>query len=457
MRIRTVCRISAAAIVLGLSGIGAAASDRAQDALAECRGLAESGDLAGAIPRCEEAVALDFGLAEAHLLLGRAHAAFAAPPRHGTASAAPGEAERDTHRRKAMQSYRRFLALGADGGETRRPARAKALGNLLGLYILGDETDEAILPYADELAREPSLPFEHLMYLAGAYERHERWEEAERFAARAVDANPSHAEACLALAALYGRPVWSGQARFDDLVGTLERCARRTPRDAVAHLRLATRLWDKAYNDRTLAKEQRLAYVERGLAHADNALAIDEDYLEAVVFKGLLLRLKAMDTADPSEQERLVGEANVLSDRAGALRKAGVPARRDPYEDLFPMPRAAARPMPSIPPPELRPPAGSMPSQPLRVGGRIKEPRKVKNVAPVYPAIAKEARVQGVVILECVIGADGKVKDIKVLRGIPLLDFAAVEAVRQWEYTPTLYEGVAVPVIMTITVNFRLS
>jgi len=97
------------------------------------------------------------------------------------------------------------------------------------------------------------------------------------------------------------------------------------------------------------------------------------------------------------------------------------------------------------------------PQQAVRVGGQIKEPKKLKSVSPEYPDIARQARVQGVVILECTISPQGKVTDVKVLRGIPLLDQAATEAVRQWIYTPTLLNGVPVPVIMTVTVNFKLS
>jgi len=97
------------------------------------------------------------------------------------------------------------------------------------------------------------------------------------------------------------------------------------------------------------------------------------------------------------------------------------------------------------------------PPQAVRVGGQIKEPKKLKNVNPAYPDIAKQARVQGVVILECTISPQGRVTDVKVLRGIPLLDSAAIEAVKQWVYSPTLLNGVPVPVIMTVTVNFRLS
>ena len=76
--------------------------------------------------------------------------------------------------------------------------------------------------------------------------------------------------------------------------------------------------------------------------------------------------------------------------------------------------------------------------------------------SPIYPPIAQSARVQGVVIIEATIGPDGRVKDAKVLRSIPLLDQAALDAVKQWQFTPTLLNGVPVPVIMTVTVNFTL-
>jgi protein TonB len=102
-------------------------------------------------------------------------------------------------------------------------------------------------------------------------------------------------------------------------------------------------------------------------------------------------------------------------------------------------------------PPPPPPPEGA-----LRVGGSISAPTKSKHVPPVYPAEALAAKVQGVVILEAVIGKDGKVESAKVVSSIPMLDQAALDAVRQWEFTPTLVNGVAVPVVMTMTVNFTL-
>ena len=90
----------------------------------------------------------------------------------------------------------------------------------------------------------------------------------------------------------------------------------------------------------------------------------------------------------------------------------------------------------------------------VRVGGQIKPPTKIKDVQPVYPAIARSARVAGVVTIEAMIGPDGKVMDATVVRSIPLLDQAALDAVQQWEYTPTLLNGVPVPVLVTVTINF---
>lgn len=105
--------------------------------------------------------------------------------------------------------------------------------------------------------------------------------------------------------------------------------------------------------------------------------------------------------------------------------------------------------------PEAPPPAPEL--APVRVGGRIQEPRKVKAVPPVYPEAARDARLQGVVVLECLINPLGRVAEVTVLRGVPLLEEAAVDAVRKWVYTPTLMDGIPVPVLMTVTVRFDLT
>ena len=102
------------------------------------------------------------------------------------------------------------------------------------------------------------------------------------------------------------------------------------------------------------------------------------------------------------------------------------------------------------------PPPPPEPRGPIRLHSGMKAPVKTTDVAPVYPVIAKRVHVQGVVILEAVLNAQGGVESVRVLRSIPLLDQAAVDAVQQWRFTPALLNGQPVPVVMTVTVNFTL-
>jgi len=92
----------------------------------------------------------------------------------------------------------------------------------------------------------------------------------------------------------------------------------------------------------------------------------------------------------------------------------------------------------------------------VHVGGDIREPTKVKHVNPVYPEVAARAMVQGNVVVELQVSTEGRVTEARVLQGIPLLNEAALAAVRQWVYTPPLVDGVPVRLIMTVTVRFRI-
>jgi protein TonB len=93
---------------------------------------------------------------------------------------------------------------------------------------------------------------------------------------------------------------------------------------------------------------------------------------------------------------------------------------------------------------------------PIEVGGAIAAPQKRQHVQPVYPVLAKQSRVQGAVSLSIVINPNGIVERATVVRSIPALNDAAIAAVKQWKYAPTLVDGVAVPVTMVVHVNFSL-
>jgi TonB family protein len=90
----------------------------------------------------------------------------------------------------------------------------------------------------------------------------------------------------------------------------------------------------------------------------------------------------------------------------------------------------------------------------VRVGGQIRPPIKMKDVPPVYPAVAQSARVSGDVVIEATVDEEGKVADARVVKSVPLLDQAALDAVRQWEYRPSLLNGIPTPVVVTVTVRF---
>ncbi len=130
--------------------------------------------------------------------------------------------------------------------------------------------------------------------------------------------------------------------------------------------------------------------------------------------------------------------------------EGGVDIGVQPGPGLLSPANVAAAPTPLPPPPPETPKV-------VRVGGLIKEPRKLVHVPPVYPAIAQQARIQGTVALEALIDVAGRVQNVRVLSSeSPLLNSAAMQAVQQWRYTPTELNGVPVPVLMTIFVRFTL-
>ena len=116
----------------------------------------------------------------------------------------------------------------------------------------------------------------------------------------------------------------------------------------------------------------------------------------------------------------------------------GDPASMDP----LPLPPA---------PPQVKPPLR------VRVGGSVQHAILIRQVRPRYPAPALQARIQGAVILEAIISTGGAVKNLRVIKGHPLLIRRALEAVRQWRYKPTLLNGVPVEVITRINVRFNLA
>ncbi len=97
------------------------------------------------------------------------------------------------------------------------------------------------------------------------------------------------------------------------------------------------------------------------------------------------------------------------------------------------------------------------PSQPIRITRGVTPPRRIAYVQPVYPPFAQQNRITGRVVIEAIIGPTGEVQSVRVVQSVPFLNEAALTAVRQWKYTPTLLSGVPVSVILTVSVDFTLA
>jgi TonB family protein len=290
------------------------------------------------------------------------------------------------------------------------------------------------------------------MELARLQEARGATKDAESTLIAAQTSLPNETSVLPALAGLYNR---SGQ--FEEAVATLEQIAGAQPADPQAQHLVATFYEEKIRRDTALSPGDRLRYVQSGISAEDRALALSPDYVEAMIVKNILLRHQANSESSSAARAQLIAEADQLRNRALELQNSRRLVGSQGSPTVAIQESSGRMPPPPPPPP---PPPGPAPlvdgQAAVRVGGNIKQPTKILNVAPVYPPEAMADHVQGVVIIEATIDAAGSVRDTRVLRSIPMLDQAAVDAVRQWQFTPTLVNGQAVPVIMTVTVNFTL-
>jgi TonB family protein len=162
-----------------------------------------------------------------------------------------------------------------------------------------------------------------------------------------------------------------------------------------------------------------------------------------------------------------VGTAKKGDPRGGTALK-GVPAAESTMPAASPKDTAAPPVQPAKPSAEKPPDEAPVAKPPTREITRegtttrvaqeidIKEPRQLKQVPPVYPKAALDAGVQGAVTLVATVGEDGKVRNVRVVKSIPLLDQAAIDALKQWEYAPGTRNGVAFAIEITVTISFSM-
>jgi len=123
---------------------------------------------------------------------------------------------------------------------------------------------------------------------------------------------------------------------------------------------------------------------------------------------------------------------------------------RSIFSEAIKKPEAILPPSPP-PGPEV---AAAPDPEPIRIGGGVQQAKLIRQVVPSYPALARQAHVQGAVVLEAIINKEGTIDGLRVVSGHPLLTSAAIDAVKQWMYRPTLLNGEPGVVVTTVTVNF---
>jgi TonB family protein len=267
--------------------------------------------------------------------------------------------------------------------------------------------------------------------------------EAEATLRRSAEAAPTEFAPRQALAALYNR---TGQ--FERAVETLEAAAEHDTTNASAHHLIATFYFAKL-SDPTLRRDDRISYIQRGLAAADRALAVEPEFFEALVYKNLLLRAQAENEPDSARRTALIQQADDLRLRAAKSRPT-TSATSPEIVDF------TAYPPPPPPPPV--PGAGEIEwvyaETSFVAADGSSAPRKIKDVRPVYAPMVIRLGIEGRVVIQAAINERGHVVTARVLESIPLLNQSAIDAVRQWRFDPATIPSGGAPVLINVEARY---
>jgi tetratricopeptide (TPR) repeat protein len=267
-----------------------------------------------AIENYELAIQYDPNMAEAYFYLGSSHQALYRPGR---------ETEENTARLEdAIKYFQKSLEINDASTEMLKTVRANTLGALTGIFSEDPKRDyDMAKRYADELVKDDPNNQQNLYAMANLYEKFGKVAEAEEAYTRVAELFPNDPKACSALAGFFNKPLWEGKARFEEAVTTLERCAELAPNDAGGYQKVAAFYWDKAYRDPLLDNKAKEEYVEKGMTAVNKAIEIKPDYFEAVIYKGLLFRVKAILERNPVRRQQYLDEAQALQKRGLDLKK----------------------------------------------------------------------------------------------------------------------------------------
>src|SRR5262245_41270505 len=215
-------------------------------------------------------------------------------------------------------------------------------------------------------------PVDVYLELSNLQETRGAYSDAETTLLKARNTAPGDSRVARALAGFYNR-----QGQFDKTMEALETAARLEPNNPASYQIIAVFYWEKASKDLRLTDVQKWTYIHDGIAATDRALALDPDYSDALTYKNILLRMRGNLETDPAERQRAYAEADLLRNRAIEINK------QKASSGYTGTPGAPPPPPPPPPPPGALQPGGE--PAPVRVGGTIKVPTRIRPVPPVYP------------------------------------------------------------------------
>lgn len=268
-----------------------------------------------AVEQYDRVVELEPQMAEAHFYLASSHQALFRPGKDS--------AENKGHLTSAIDHYKKTLELlPSPQTDAQKSVRRNTVGALTAIYSDAPYKDYDVAKgFAEQLLAEAPNDPKNLFAMANLYEKFEKYSEAEASYRRAAESNPQDVKACGALAAFYNKPIWDGRAKFDEAIAELNRCASLAPSDPTGYYKVSTFFWDKAFRDPALTDQQKDDYANKGLEAVEKALSLKPDYIDALVYKGLLYRVKGLVTSNPRERQKFLDEAQLLQKRALQLKK----------------------------------------------------------------------------------------------------------------------------------------
>lgn len=305
-------RFTAASLVVVLAAFSVALAGctqlgvlKARKAFKEANVLYQQQDYKRAADKYEIVIANDPTMSSAFFYLANSYDNLYKPSRKG-------EAQNDEYLKKAIEGYRKC----ADK-ETDPKLKDLALKYLVAAYGPDKANDPAqAVSIIEEMIKIDPTDVANYFVLSKMYEDAGNLEVAEQELLKAKEMRPNDSNTYMQLAGFYNR-----QGDFEKTMQALQERADKEPTNPEAYYTISSYYWEKAYRDFRLKDPEKLKYIELGIAASDKALQLKPDYSEALTYKNLLLRSKALVVKDPAQQQALIKEADQLRDRAIELRK----------------------------------------------------------------------------------------------------------------------------------------